>query len=472
VRGLTVLPGDSEVLTVDEQAVHEWSVATGRELRKWPPSAQERGERIALLGSASVIVVDGWARDLRHVDLETGEELWQAEHPEGVGVSTLSPDSSLFAVGDGEGGVAVYDTRSGELRCRLNDVKGTSGRVPLLAISPDNSTLAAGVSGESSVGEVWLWDVPSGRLIHRLQPMFPNDSIASLAFSPDGRSIAATDGFGFSTIVWEVTTGRPRLELADSPDHSDSAERVAFSHDGRFLVGLGYGAIRFWDLSTGKKCKELSGHDGEITSVAFTHDGRRMITGSADTTALVWDLARLNLPGPLPEVARTPAQLDALWDHLRGEDAVKARAAVWELVGSGRGGVAFLSGRVRPAPVIDPPEVGRLIAALDADDFATRQKAGDRLAHLGQRAAPLVRQALARKASAEVRRHLEGQLREWGDGRPVGEILAGLRAVEALEHLGTTEARRLLAELAKGVPDAELTRQAKASLERLSRRAP
>ena len=51
---------------------------------------------------------------------------------------------------------------------------------------------------------------------------------------------------------------------------------------------------------------------------------------------------------------------------------------------------------------------------------------------------------------------------------PSGEALAGLRAVEALEYLGTSEARKLLAQLSKGAFDAELTRQAKASLDRLS----
>jgi hypothetical protein len=81
---------------------------------------------------------------------------------------------------------------------------------------------------------------------------------------------------------------------------------------------------------------------------------------------------------------------------------------------------------------------------------------------------PLLRQALAGKPKLEVRRRLERLLASLEELSP--HRLRLLRAVEALEYAGGSEARRLLEELAGGAPDAWLTREAKASLERLKSR--
>jgi hypothetical protein len=161
--------------------------------------------------------------------------------------------------------------------------------------------------------------------------------------------------------------------------------------------------------------------------------------------------------------------LSALWDDLADADARKAHRAMTALLAAGGQGVSFLKGHLRPAGAIDRERIERLLADLDSDQFAVRQKASRELRELGDAAEPALSQALAGQPSAEQRRRLKELLRELGPARPP-ERLRELRSVEVLEHLGTPDAQQALASLARGAAVARLTREAKASLERLARR--
>src|SRR5262249_25875780 len=131
--------------------------------------------------------------------------------------------------------------------------------------------------------------------------------------------------------------------------------------------------------------------------------------------------------------------------------------------------VPFLARQLRPAEAPDPKHLARLIADLDADDFAVREKATRELGELGALARPAVRQALAGKPSVEARGRLERP--EGRGGSALGaEELRAWRAVEVLERLGTPEARQVLEKLAKGAAEVRQTEDAQAALQRLAGR--
>ncbi len=115
-----------------------------------------------------------------------------------------------------------------------------------------------------------------------------------------------------------------------------------------------------------------------------------------------------------------------------------------------------------------PGCLARLIAALDADEFATREGASQRLALFGEAAVPALRAAQASKPSAELRRRIEALLELAATSDFLAPSLRVCRALEVLEACGSAEARRLLAVLATGEPKAWLTREARASLTRLA----
>jgi hypothetical protein len=114
-----------------------------------------------------------------------------------------------------------------------------------------------------------------------------------------------------------------------------------------------------------------------------------------------------------------------------------------------------------------------LLTDLDSDQFEVRGRARQELEKLGELAEPALRKALADSASAEVRRTAEQLLERLEGARfnPPAEELRSLRAVQALEQIGTREAREVLRALAGGAPETRLTREAKASMERLAKQS-
>jgi hypothetical protein len=164
-------------------------------------------------------------------------------------------------------------------------------------------------------------------------------------------------------------------------------------------------------------------------------------------------------------------ELPRLWADLGSEEATKADGALWTLVTGRQQSVPFLKVQLPPAKrdANLTAKLEKLIADLDSDEFAVREKARAELAKLGLSAEPALKKALAAKPSLEVRRRIEALLEAMSDRCWPDLSLQSWRALAVLERIGD-DARQVLNGLAKGDPDASLTQKAKASLERLQRR--
>jgi hypothetical protein len=111
-----------------------------------------------------------------------------------------------------------------------------------------------------------------------------------------------------------------------------------------------------------------------------------------------------------------------------------------------------------------------LLAELDSDDFEVREKSTAELAKLGEAVESALRKALEGKPSPEARRRVESLLHKLRRVSPEPERLRELRALEVLERIDSPEVRQLLTTLAEGLPEARLTREAKAALQRRVKR--
>jgi hypothetical protein len=220
-------------------------------------------------------------------------------------------------------------------------------------------------------------------------------------------------------------------------------------------------------MATGKELSRLKGHQGDVAALAFAPDGQTLASGSRDTTGLIWDVKDL-ATGARPATA---IDVEARWKDLLGDDAAKAFDALCVLSTVPGQTVPFLKDHVQPSIPGDAAKVRRLIADMDSEQFEVRQKASAELEKIGEAATPLLREALAGQPSLEARKRIEELLAKAIAVAPRGEVLRSLRAVEVLETIGTPEARQVLERLARGVPEARLTQEAKASLERLAKRS-
>jgi hypothetical protein len=187
---------------------------------------------------------------------------------------------------------------------------------------------------------------------------------------------------------------------------------------------------------------------------------------------LVWGLVPEIERAALPAKDLNAADLAALWADLGATDAAKGQAAVWNLAASPRDSIPFLAKNLRPAVPPDNEQLARWIADLDSAVFADREKATRELERQAELAEPLLRKTMAADPAPEVRRRIEGLLNKLPAPVTSGETLRALRAMEVLEHIATPGARQLLEKLAAGAPEARLTREAKAALDRLQRRHP
>jgi hypothetical protein len=204
-------------------------------------------------------------------------------------------------------------------------------------------------------------------------------------------------------------------------------------------------------------------------ALAFSPDGSLLASGSWDRTAMTWDvLGQRTATRQLGKLE--DATVNTLWDDLASSDASKAYRAIQTLQGGSQQAVSFLKKHVHPVPAVDAKRIAQLLVDLDSESFNVREKATKELRELGDLSEPALRATLSAQPSPELRRRAEALLAQLDPSRSPA-LLRSLRAVESLEHLATPEARQLLEQLAAGAPEARLTREAKATLERSTQRS-
>jgi len=271
----------------------------------------------------------------------------------------------------------------------------------------------------------------------------------------------------------DATSGRTLHTLKEHPNGEyrkrliyRDGRTAAFSPDGRMVAWGSWQVVQVWEVATGLERLAFPAHRGEVMSVAFFPDGRRLATGSPDTTALVWDLSACALGGPAARV--TAADLEGLWADLLGDDGHKSYRALWTLAAAPKEAMPLLRSHLKPPAATDRDRVQRLIKDLDADAFETREKATEDLEKIGGAAEEALRKAMTGEPSAELKQRIELLLGKLRTASASAGHVREARALELLEHLGTPEAADLLKELAKGPPEAWLTKEAKAALKRVA----
>jgi WD40 repeat protein len=249
--------------------------------------------------------------------------------------NALSPDNRFLATGSKEGRVDIWDFERKRLLKTLNPPLGT---VYCVAFSPDGQTLANTMASSvaDANGCIYLWDVKTFTLKQILRGH--TNMTTCVAFSPDSQLLASGAGWPYTTddagqiFLWDLNSGLKRCELTG---HNSSVGSVglSFSPNSRMLATPhGDGAVRIWDLQTQRIVQTLVGHRGLVFNVKFSPDGTQLASAGIDGSVRLWRLGEPPVSeivgqhnGPVYALAFSP---DGKWLVSGSRDTT---AKLWDL---------------------------------------------------------------------------------------------------------------------------------------------
>jgi WD40 repeat protein len=269
--------GSKLAVASEDKTISLWETKTG----KWLGMLQGHTDRIPALAwhpSGQALVSAGWDSTARVWDIATLQPaILLNSHGNQVTALAFSRDGRLLACADSNLAVHVWEFAS---RKTLHVLHGPQGEIRNLAFSPDGSQLAG--NGDRLIH---VWDPRAGTSLTGAAPR--GGAKTKIALAPDGTALA-TNGGGRAPRQWSVTT-KKILNTLDTPHE---VHALAYTPDGKFLVGALGTQVRLWDTATGQVHADWEGPTDPITSLAVSPDGSLLATASSSGLAVwLWRLA-------------------------------------------------------------------------------------------------------------------------------------------------------------------------------------
>ena len=248
-------------------------------------------------------------------EMATGRRVAQMTHDRTVATVGFSPDGKYVISGGcdnrdsypdcSQGNARVWEVATSQEVARMIDVHGMWG----LTFSSEGRYVIS-VGG----GDIRTWEVGTGEEVFR---MHHGDWVEVVAFSPDGKYMISggcdnraslVDCDQGSARVWEVATG----QAVSGMSHDDEVNSVAFSPDGKYIVSGSFdGTVRVWEAATGREISWMSHRRGHLANVAFSPDGKYVVVVVGGGEVRVW----LYRPEDLITEACTRNLTEAQWNQ-------------------------------------------------------------------------------------------------------------------------------------------------------------
>ncbi|MEV6168202.1 AAA family ATPase [Streptomyces sp. NPDC051954] len=254
-----------------------------------------------LAGSSGEMYALGFSPDGRTLATGTGDSkvrLWSIPRSDMIGrIGAFRQDGRILATGSGDSKIRLFNVANPDRPVALGAPFPTGEKdLRLMVFSPDGRTLAV-LTGIRNTLQLWNVSDPAHPVAYGRPVLLPTRYAGpdSLAFSPDGRTLASA--YDDRTIqLWDASDPARPVRLGKPlTGHKGYVNALAFSPDGRTLAsGSADITIRLWNVTdpsrTTPRGKPLTGHLGPINALAYSPDGHTLASGSDDNTVRLWNV--------------------------------------------------------------------------------------------------------------------------------------------------------------------------------------
>jgi WD40 repeat protein len=254
--------------------VHLWDLAARKERQCLTTHAKPVG-RVLFFPDGRRILSSSADGTVRVANLDTGREVRAFEQTANWAVA-LSPDGKRALSGHPTGNdLLLWEVESGK---ELHRLAGHTEPVRGVAFAPSGYTALS--SGRDQT--IRYWDLASGKQLHSFTVL--KASLTTICFAPNGQS--AWSGNGQAISRWDPGKGR---EIGRLEGHGEGVVALATSADGRWLVSAAADeTVRLWDVENTSEAACLRGHTGEVSAVDISADGQQIISGGEDRILRLW----------------------------------------------------------------------------------------------------------------------------------------------------------------------------------------